>query len=154
MRYEFNDKIIIIGNPREMIVAKEIRNSIDKDVLKIESKARLEIQKLIDNKKFKGTIMYDGNSIWSCDRIIRNIKRLKKEESLKSVSDYLYEFLSLSCGSIAHFNKAGWIAEYPTSKDLKEFFQRNEFGQRIYDYIPEWKTDAKRIVGEVERILK
>ena len=176
MRYEFNDKIIIIGNPREMIVAKRILNSIDKDVLKIESKSRLEIQKLIDNKKFKGTIMYDGNSIWSYDRIIRNIEKIKKKgilgyagyvsignmlrvpeytEMRKPIlSDYLYQFLSLSCGSIAHFNKAGWIAEYPTSKDLKEFFQRNEFGQRIYDYIPEWKTDAKRIVGEAERILK
>jgi len=72
---------------------------------------------------------------------------------MKKLTDYLYKFLSLSCGSIAHYNKYGWIACYPTVYDLKQFFRRNEFGQRVLRYIPIWKTDAQVIVKEVEREL-
>ena len=66
------------------------------------------------------------------------------------LSKYFYEFLHLDCGSIAHYNIHGWIAEYPTLEHLKKFFRRNEFGRRVLDYIPYWHTDAKRIVEAIE----
>ena len=176
MKYMFNDRIFIFGNPREIIKTKEALKTITEDILNSEPKARLEIQKLIDINKLKANIMYDGNYIWNYNKIIRNAKQIKKEgilgyahyikitEGLRVpeydknkkpiLSDYFYQFLSLSCGSIAHTNRAGWIAKYSTSNDLKKFFQRNEFKQRVYDYIPEWKTDAKTIVKEIEAILK
>lgn len=176
MKYDFNNKIKIVGSLREVLRTKEVLNSIDEDILKSESKARLEIQKMIGVNGIKANIMYDGNYIWNYNRIIRNVKQIKKEgilgyaryikitEGLRVpeydnnkkpvLSDYFYQFLSLSCGSIAHTNRAGWIAKYSTSNDLKKFFQRNEFKQRVYDYIPEWKTDAKTIVKEIEAILK
>jgi len=69
------------------------------------------------------------------------------------LSDYLYKFLSLSCGSIAHYNKQGWIDVYPTVYDLRLFFVENEYGKRVLDTIPTWKTDAHRIVEEIEQIL-
>lgn len=69
------------------------------------------------------------------------------------LSDYFYEFLHLDCGSIAHYNKQGWVTEYPTVDDLKAFFKENEFGHRVLDDIPEWKTDAKRIVQTIEAKL-
>ena len=176
MRHIYNDKIVIWGNPKEILKAKKELDWVDETILKSESEARLEIQKLIDEKKLKASIMYDGNSIWSFDRIIRNVKRIRKKgilgyakyipigsmlkvpeysEMRKPIlSDYFYDFLHLDCGSIAHFSKAGWIAEYHSSDDLKKFFQCNEFGERVYDFLPDLKTDAKRIVEEIERILK
>ena len=174
MRHIYDDKIVIWGNPKEILKAKKELDWVDETFLKSESEARLEIQKLIDEKKLKASIMYDGNSIWNFDKIVRNVKRIKKEGILgyasyipitrglsvpkytgkAFLSDYFYQFLSLCCGSIAHYNKAGWIAEYPTLRHLKKFFQHNEFGQRVYDHLPDWETDAKRIVEEIERILK
>ena len=117
-----------------------------------ESQARLEIQECLDNEKVQVDILFDGNSVWSKKRILRDIKRIKKN-GMKSLTNYLYKFLSLSCGSIAHYNKYGWIACYPTLDDLRNFFRRNEFGERVLNYIPVWKTDAVRIVGEIEQIL-
>jgi len=69
------------------------------------------------------------------------------------LTKYFYEFLSLCCGSIAHYNINGWVAEYPTVEDLRAFFQKNEFGHRVLDHVPEWKTDVKIIVREIESIL-
>jgi hypothetical protein len=69
------------------------------------------------------------------------------------LSKYFYDFLHLHCGSIAHYNIQGWITEYPTLEDLKQFFKKNEYGKRVLDHIPVWMTDAKRIVEEIERQL-
>jgi len=117
-----------------------------------ESTARLRIQDCLDFEHVKVDILFDGNSVWSKKRILRDIKRIKKN-GMKSLTNYLYKFLSLSCGSIAHYNKYGWIACYPTLDDLRNFFRRNEFGERVLTYIPVWKTDAVRIVGEIEQVL-
>lgn len=172
MRKEIG-KIAIFGSRKHIEEAEKALEVIDKEVLKSEPEARLEIQQLIDDNKLKADILYDGNIVWSYNKIIRNIKQIKKkgvlgyagyvqtgsmmrvpENNTKPVlSDYLYEFLHLSCGSIAHYSKPGWIVEYPSAEDLKGFFQHNEFGQRVLEYLPDWKTDAKRIVYTIETIL-
>ena len=72
---------------------------------------------------------------------------------MKSMTKYLYQFLTLFCGPIAHYNMFGWIEEYPTVEDLKIFFMRNEFGQRVLNYIPNWNTDVYNIVTEIEKEL-
>ena len=172
MRKEI-EKISVFGSRKHIEEAEKALEVIDKEVLKSEPEARLEIQKLIDDNKLKADILYDGNIVWSYNKIIRNIKQIKQkgilgtagyiqtgsmmrvpENNAKPVlSDYTYKFLSLSCGSIAHYSKAGWIAEYPTVDHLKGFFQHNEFRQRVLEYLPDWKTDAKRIVDTIERAL-
>ena len=118
-----------------------------------EPKARLELQQLIDKHNIKATILFDGNCVWSKKKILRDIRKVKKN-GMDKLSDYLYKFLSLSCGSIAHYNKFGWIEFYPTIEDLKQFFRRNEFGQRVLHSIPVWKTDVYQIVEEIEKELK
>ena len=35
-----------------------------------------------------------------------------------------------------------------------KFFEKNEYGSRVYDHVPAWKTDVKRIVKEVEALLE
>lgn len=136
-----------------------------------EPKARLQLQDLIDDNNVKATIMVNGNYVWSKKRILQNLKRIMDHGRLYGertpgrhlvagvlwlpvntdpvLSKYFYEFLT-DCGSAAHYSIHGWIAEYPTLEHLKKFFKKNEFGQRVLDYIPDWMTDAKRIVEAIE----
>ena len=117
-----------------------------------ESQARLKIQEVIDSERIKADILFDGNSVWSKKKILRDIRKVKKY-GMEKLTNYLYEFLHLACGSIAHYNKFGWISTYPTISDLRQFFRRNEFGERVLNYLPCWKTDAQVIVKEIEKEL-
>lgn len=140
-----------------------------------EPDARLMIQNLIDREKLKASILFDGNTVWSFNRIIRNLKQIVKAGKLYSdgtpgevrigmmifpsevkpiLSKYLYNFFHLKCGSIAHYNIHGWISHYPTLEDLRRFFIQNEHGKRVLDHIPPRFTDAKKIVREIEQILE
>lgn len=175
MREEYNGKISIYGNKRDIARAITKLDGLPNLNELREPEARLKIQDLIDMENLKADILFDGNTVWSKKRIIRNLKFTMKEgvlgyagyipmgsilrmpsmENGKPIlSDYFYKFLHLDCGSIAHYNIAGWIAEYPTIDDLKEFFMKNEYGKRVLDDIPHWMTDAKRIVREIEEIFK
>ncbi len=117
-----------------------------------ESEARLKIQALIDNGNIKAGILFDGNSVWGKKKIIRDIKQVKNG-GMEKLTNHLYQFLTLCCGSIAHYNKLGWIETYPTTEHLKQFFRNNEFGQRVLNHIPVWKSDVHSIVEEIEEVL-
>ena len=139
-----------------------------------EDEARLVIQESIDREKLEATVMFEGNIVWSFDRIIRNLKRIVKAGKLYSdgtpgevrvgmmifpaevepvLSKYFYEFLHLECGSIAHYNIHGWMGHYPTVEALRQFFMKNEHSKRVLEDIPRRYADAKRIVEEIEVIL-
>ncbi|MCK4697606.1 MAG: hypothetical protein KAT53_04795 [Dehalococcoidia bacterium] len=148
--------ISLYGSKREIEAAEEALNELDTDLS--EGEIRPLIQEIIDQRKLKAAILYDGNSVWSKQRIIRNLRQIVKagvlyREDRPRLSKYFYEFLHLCCGSIAHYNINGWVAEYPTVEDLRAFFLKNEFGRRVLDHLPEWKTDVKIIVREIEGIL-
>jgi hypothetical protein len=146
-------RVAIYGSKKNIIEAEIILlKNIPHLPTLIEAQARLKIQEVIDNEHIKVDILFDGNSVWSKKKIMRDIKKIKKH-GMQKLTDYLYKFLSLSCGSIAHYNKWGWIACYPTLQDLRNFFRRNEFGERVLSHIPHWKTDAIGIVREVEQEL-
>lgn len=169
--FQLNRKITIFGSKQEIDEAAEALKGLP-DMS--EGKARLEIQRIIDEKGLKASILYDGNTVWNKTRLLKDFKKVLKagvlgHASYRSVGSmirlpvaegcpvltkYLYEFLSLDCGSIAHYNIYGWIAEYPTVKDLRQFFIKNEYGQRVREGIPDWHTDALVIVEEMERLLK
>ena len=140
-----------------------------------EPEARLKIQEIIDEHGLKGTVLINANVVWSKKRILKNLGRIMKHGTLylrrspryvpvgsmlrfpqggiPVLSKYFYEFLHLTCGSTAHYNIHGWICHYPTVDYLKKFFEKNEFGKRVIDWIPDWYADAKRIVEEIERKL-
>lgn len=164
--------IRLIGSKLEVEAAEEALNGLD--MKQAEYKLRPEIQTLIEQRKLKAVILYKGNSIWNRQRIIRNLKQIVKAGVLSReppgynqvgsmlrfpsrgrtiLTKYFYEFLHLCCGSIAHYNINGWVATYPTVEDLRGFFQKNEFGRRVLDQVPEWKTDVKLIVRDIEDIL-
>jgi hypothetical protein len=155
MRQELkiDNRVTLYGSKKQIREAEIIliKNIPDLPTLS-ESQARLRIQDCLDYEHVKVGILFDGNSVWSKKRILRDIKRIKKN-GMKSLTNYLYKFLSLSCGSIAHYNKYGWIASYPTVQDLRNFFCKNEYGERVLNYIPAWKTDAVMIVRDIEQVL-
>lgn len=174
-RWSIRNKIRIYGSKREREAALAALSTIADLLILSEPKARLKMQEVIDRKRLKASILINGNGVWSRTRIIRNLRKIMKAGvlydgekpkrtpigsilSLPSVgetilSKYFYKFLSLCCGSIAHYNIRGWVTKYPTVEDLQAFFRKNEFGHRVIDYIPGWKTDVELIVREIERIL-
>ena len=153
-------KITFYGSRKYQEIAKKAVEAIPGIETMPEPEARLKIQEVIDRESLKADISFDGNGVTSLVRIIRNLKQIMEAGALyKSykphyeavgnciilpvgkrndiiLSDYFYEFLSLSCGSIAHYDKCGWVACYPTLDDLKAFFKKNEFGATC----PRWHT--------------
>jgi len=173
-------KISYRGHKKEKETAKEILSRIPNLTRMKEAGTRLKIQDVIDECDLKATILVNGNNVWSKKKILRNLTIIMKKGVLLSntikngahlmktgtgliipsatyyrpiLSKYFYEFLTSCCGSIAHYNIYGWIHHYPTVDYLKKFFQRNEFGKPVRDWIPWWQTDAKRIVEEIEQKL-
>jgi len=117
-----------------------------------EDKDRLAIQDFIDETGFKYDIVYNGNTVYSYDRIMKAFKRYIKSDA-QDMSDDLYEFFHLNLGTIAHYDKRGWMATYPTIEDIKSLFESNEYGNRVVDDVPAWKTDVKRIVNDMQNLL-
>jgi len=147
-------KINIYGSVREIEMAKAIlEQHLSAELFnENESKARIEIQKLMDEHNIKATILWDGNRVWSKKRILKDVKTLIKR-GMQVLSDYLYEFFHLCCGSIAHYDKQGWISEYPDINVVRNFFIRNEFGESVLKWQPRWATDRIEIIKEIYQFL-
>ena len=107
---------------------------------------------LIVEHNLKADILFNGNTVWNTKKLCTDAKRVVNGGMAK-MTYYLYKFLSLDCGSISHFGKHGWIETYPTVDHLRGFFQKNEFGQKVVDYIPSWYYDARKAAQEIEVIL-
>jgi hypothetical protein len=168
---------MILGNTEDDIEkAKGVLEKIPH--LKDQPKARILLQDAIDENHLKADVLYLGNRVWSRKKILNNLERIIEKGTLYGnkrvswvrngknlclpatpddfkpvLSNYFYEFLTLCCGSMTHYSLAGWIGIYPTVEDLKRFFQKNEHGKPVSEWIPTWKTDAKRIVEDIERTL-
>lgn len=98
-------------------------------------------------------ILYDGNSIWDVKRLIRHFKIFVKFYDYNHFPEYLYKFFHLQCGSIAHYNKAGWLETYPDLSALKNFFKSNEYSRPIKSYPPSCHYDAWKAVKIMDVIL-
>jgi len=175
----YSDEIRILGSPKQLEKALGVLETMEPLLKNLgEAQARLMIQDAIDEHHLNASILYKGNRVWSRRKILRNLERIMEKGTLYGnkrvrwlrlgsmltlpatpadfkpiLSKYFYEFLTLCCGSSAHYNLAGWIGIYPTLEDLKRFFQKNEHGKPVSEWIPEWKADAKRIVDDIERML-
>jgi len=175
----YSSEIRILGGPKQLEKARSVLDAMQ-PLLKTlgVAEARLLIQDAIDEHHLNASILYKGNRVWSRRKILRNVERIMEKGTLYGnkrvrwmrvndticlpeapanfkpvLSKYFYEFLTLCCGSSAHYNLAGWIGIYPTLEDLKRFFQKNERGKPVSEWIPGWKADAKRIVDDIERML-
>jgi len=147
-------RVTIYGPKREIAAAEKSLENVGMATRPCaEGAARLMLQVCVDAFKIKATLMFDGNTVWSLDRIVRDVRAIVRAGMMGGMTNYLYDFLSLSCGSNAHYNKQGWISVYPTVAALRAFFLKNEFGQRVFLHIPNWKTDALKIVLAIEKLF-
>jgi hypothetical protein len=148
-------KVSIYGSAKAINVAKaELEQHVPKRLFEEnEPEARRIIQSLIDDHGIKATILWDGNRVWSRKRILKDFKVIMRR-GMSSLTDYLYEFFHLCCGSIAHYNKQGWICEYPDIEALRCFFKKNEFGTSVLAHQPRWASDRIEIIREIDPLLK
>lgn len=162
MRVEFSKNINIYGSKKDTDYAISQLDIIKDKLTNDESLDRVLLQLFMDDRKIKADILYKGNTVWSKKRIIRDLKRaLKSKPSIitengngdYTLTNYLYQFLTLCCGSIAHYNKYGWIGTYPTKDEFKRFFRANEFGVSVVNHQPTWKTDCINIAQEILTIV-
>lgn len=111
-----------------------------------EGQLREYLQEKLDAMRFPFKtewVMVDGNTVWSYEEILAEIKKVKKLNSSKSISKYLYEFMHLNF-TIAHYNIEGWKEEYPEWSDVKEIIQSAT--------APAWKTDVLKILQEAKKL--
>lgn len=149
---KYNDKITIYGNKAQI---EEAKKKIDKIKPKLtflkEGEDRLILQnEICDNTK--AWILYDGNTVYGKNKLLKQFAMLLKN-GMDHLTNDLYEFFHQSCGSIAHYNKQGWIAEYPDLYALKEFFKHNEYGSSVLNDQPDWATDRIVIIKAMQKML-
>lgn len=149
----FNTKVVLSGSKEEIEHALDVMNKTTGLEAVDEAVFRTKTQFLLDHFNLKATIMYDGNSVWSKKRLIRDLRLVLSKDSTEVMTDYLYKFFSLCCGTIAHYDKAGWSSVYPDTAALRRLFRKNEYGQSVRQGIPSWKTDVYSIVLDIEFML-
>jgi hypothetical protein len=147
-------KIVFCGSKKENKLEETLFNDeIKPFLINNERTDRLVIQSFIDKNNIKSSILYNGNSVFGKNKILKELHKIIKAEKLTNMSDYFYHFITNHCGSIAHYDKNGWIAEYDNNiEKLMIFFQHNEFGTNILNAAPEWYTDLKVIAEEILKI--
>lgn len=148
-----NRKIKVYGSRKDIDEARKLLLAIPEiDVMK-ESEARISVQNMIDQNGVKADILYDGNTVWSFKKTIRDFKKVLKSGSThERLTDRLYKFFSLCCGTIAHYDRYGWCCVYPDVESLRQLLMKNEFGSPVLEYQPHWATDRKRIIEEMKKL--
>lgn len=109
-----NSKTIrLSGN--KAIVEKE-KNIIENlELTGNESVDRLIIQKSIDDNKIKSSILYDGNTVYPFEKIVKAYRKLQKSDSLENLTKEMYHFFMYACGDIAHYDMGGYKCYYDFS---------------------------------------
>lgn len=135
-------KIKIYGNQATIDRAVSFIENLN--LTGIEEKDRLIIQKCIDDNKIGATILYDGNTVYSFNKIVDKYKKLQKNEDLMHLSDDLYKFFTNACGDIAHYDIVGYAHYYDNSfrKFEEDFLKHCDFNNRF--------SDVKRIFEKLK----
>lgn len=110
-----------------------------------ESNDRILIQKCIDNNNLKSEILYEGNTIYSFKKIVKEYRNLQKNGTLDKLTNKMYLFFTNACGDIAHYNINGFRDYYNNSLENLEskLLDRDTF-------IPRWCSDLDRIFKELK----
>jgi len=155
MRLEYSKDLALYGTKADIARAQEVLSKVANlpDGV-MEDWARRQLQEIIDTFKLKAAILFRGNGVYSFDRTILAFKRVLKAGTTAKMSNDLYHFFSLCCGTIAHYSKYGWSDVYPDTAALRRLFERNEFGQSVVNHQPTWGTDRIKIAREMERLLQ
>lgn len=110
-----------------------------------ESNDRILIQKCIDNNNLKSEILYEGNTIYSFKKIVKEYRNLQKNGTLDKLTNKMYLFFTNVCGDIAHYNINGFRDYYNNSL---ENLESKLLGRDTF--IPRWCSDLDRIFKELK----
>lgn len=141
---------IIINNKRinlygsKAIIEKEKPIIENLELVGIENKDRLIIQKSIDENKLKSDILYEGNTVYPFEKIVKEYRRLQKDYSLGNLTNDMYHFFMNACGDIAHYDKIGYRCYYNDSiVELENRFLKNSYTASRF-------SDVDRIFKELK----
>lgn len=136
-----NKRISIYGSRRDIDAAVVVLNDVAPVLTGDEPVDRLLLQRVIDDNDVKADILYDGNTVYST-KYVGKLKALKKKNSLNSLSNEMYSFLT-SHWDYAHYDKNGFINDYLTFSNWLN--TRNG----IYELrVPSWYTDLQNILNQ------
>lgn len=133
-----NATISIHGDVKNVARAEKMINDLGK-LQGWEGGNRALIQKEVCDK-VRCSILYNGNTIYPLKAILKDFKKVI-EGGVECLSDELYTLFHCSMGTIAHYNKQGWISNYPTISDVR--------GVLVNAFIPDWHTDLELIRSEM-----
>lgn len=77
----------IIQNEKQIIENLELTGN--------ESADRLIIQQCIDDNKMKSDILYDGNTVYPFEKIVKAYRKLQKSGTLDNLTKEMYHFLCM-----------------------------------------------------------
>lgn len=77
----------IIQNEKQIIENLELTGN--------ESADRLIIQQCIDDNKLKSDILYDGNTVYPFEKIVKAYRKLQKSGTLDNLTKEMYHFLCM-----------------------------------------------------------
>lgn len=145
------DKIEIIMNNKTIklygskaIIEKEKPIIESLKLVGLEDKDRLIIQKCIDENKLKSDILYEGNTVYPFEKIVREYRKLQKDYSLGKLTNDMYHFFMNACGDIAHYDKTGYRCYYNDSiVELENRFLKNSYTASRF-------SDVDRIFKELK----
>ena len=144
----------VIGKPIEIAEFEQAITPYNEFDEMQEPDVRKIIQTVVDERCPNLTVLYSGNTVYGIKKLVADLKRVVRADDMNLLTDRLYKFFSLACGSIAHYNKLGWIDTYPTVDALRRFFRCNEFGQSVLSCQSHWATDRLAVVKEMNKVLK
>jgi hypothetical protein len=129
-------------NSRGYQVKPGLYGNTERRVSADEGELRLLLQRFLDDNRIKDWLLVDGNRVWSFNRIVKEIGKIKEEGSTEKISNYFYDFMHLNF-TIAHYDKTGWISVYPSYPDIIEILLKRQ------NDIPAWHTDLVQIVKHI-----
>ena len=128
-----NKRINIYGNHSTINRAVKLIENLDLNGN--EASDRLTIQKCIDDNKIGATILYEGNTIYSFNKILKQYRKLQKEGSLEFLSKDMYNFFMNASRDIAHYHISRYRYYYDNSfrKLESEFLSKAHITSRFSD---------------------
>lgn len=108
-----------------------------------ENKDRLIIQQCIDENNLKSDILYNGNTVYPFKRIVKAYRELQKSDSLKNLTNEMYDFFMNAYGDIAHYSISGY-------KDYYNYSIRNLENSLLNTYIYDRNSDRDKIFKQLK----
>lgn len=81
------------------------------------------------------------------ERILRNVEQILEHRDIGLMNEETHRFISLHCGTIAHYDIDGWRSVYGDLRDfINLFLVKDEYGRNLQEEIrtPRWQEDDFR----------